>query len=61
MDHINNFCPKIKSFTILLPIQLEKFKKSKFGKFFDLDLDSLDWINKRKVKAVTIFFYETSV
>ena len=40
---------------------MEKFKKSRFGKFFDLDLDSLDWINKRKVKAVTIFFYETSV
>ena len=44
-----------------LRAKLEKFKKSRFGKFFDLDLDALDWMNKRKVKAVTIFFYETSV
>ncbi|TRY73133.1 hypothetical protein TCAL_08800 [Tigriopus californicus] len=41
---------------------LEKFKKGRLGKFFgDFNIDDLDWINKRKVKAVTIFFYETSV
>ena len=31
-------------------------------KKFGMDVDSLDWINnRRKIKAVTIFFYETSV
>ncbi len=44
-----------------LRAKLEKFKKGRLGKFFDFDLDDLDWMNKRKVKAVTIFFYETSV
>ena len=40
-----------------LRANLSKFKK--FGKGFDTDLDWLD--NRRKIKAVTIFFYETSV
>ena len=34
----------------------------KYGKGFDLkDLDWMDAERRRKVKAVTIFFYETSV
>jgi len=37
---------------------LSKFKR--FGK--DFDISDLDWIDKkRRVRAVTIFFYETSV
>ena len=41
-----------------LRANLSKFRK--FGKGFDVsDLDWLD--NRRKIKAVTIFFYETSV
>ena len=31
-------------------------------KKFGMDVNDLDWINnRRKIKAVTIFFYETSV
>ena len=34
----------------------------KYGKGFDLkDLDWMDAERRRKVKAVTIFFYETSL
>ena len=43
---------------------IAKFKKGKFGKgLSDIDIDDLDFIdaNSRKVKAVTIFIYETSV
>ena len=37
-------------------------KYRKYGKGFDLeDLDWMDDARKKKVKAVTIFFYETSV
>jgi hypothetical protein len=43
---------------IQLRANLSKFKR--FGK--DFDINDLDWIDKkRKVRAVTIFFYETSV
>ena len=41
-----------------LRANLSKYKK--FGKGFDIN--DLDWLdNRRKIKAVTIFFYETSV
>lgn len=41
-----------------LRANLSKFRK--FGKGFDIN--DLDWLdNRRKIKAVTIFFYETSV
>ena len=43
---------------------IAKFKKGKFGKgLADFEINNLDWIdqNSRKVKAVTIFIYETSV
>ena len=43
---------------------IAKYKKGKFGKgLSDIDIDDLDFIdaNSRKVKAVTIFIYETSV
>ena len=41
-----------------LRANLSKYKK--FGLGFDLT--DLDWIdNRRKIKAVTVFFYETSV
>lgn len=41
-----------------LRANLSKFKR--FGK--DFDISDLDWIDrKRRVRAVTIFFYETSV
>jgi len=43
---------------------LNRLKRGRFGAFLgDFDFDALDcWINnKRKVKAVTIFFYETSL
>lgn len=37
-------------------------KYRKYGKGFDLeDLDWVDADRRRKVKAVTIFFYETSL
>ena len=38
-------------------------RKGKFGAgLSDLDIDNLDFLDgKRKVKAVTIFFYETSL
>lgn len=40
------------------------FKKGTFGKgMAEFEINDLDWIdqNRRKVKAVTIFIYETSV
>jgi len=40
------------------------FKKGKFGKgLADFEINEWDWIDqdKKKVKAVTIFIYETSV
>ena len=41
-----------------LRANLSKFKK--YGKGFDVN--DLDWLDsRRKIKAVTIFFYETSV
>ena len=43
---------------------IAKFKKGKYGGgMSDFDINDLDWIdqNSRKVKAVTIFIYETSV
>ena len=42
---------------------IAKFKKGKMGKgLSDIDIDALDYIESgRKVKAVTIFIYETSV
>ncbi len=42
---------------------IAKFKRGKFGKgLADIEISDLDWIEKnRKVKAVTIFFYESSV
>lgn len=43
---------------------IAKFKKGKFGKgLAEFEINNLDWIdqNSRKVKAVTIFIYETSV
>ena len=41
---------------------LSKIKNGPLGKFFrDINLDDLEWIGKRNVKAVTIFFYETSL
>jgi hypothetical protein len=40
-----------------LRANMAKFKR--FGKGFDLS--DLEWMDKRKIKAVTIFFYETSV
>jgi len=41
-----------------LRASLSKFKR--FGK--DFDINGLDWMDKRRrVRAVTIFFYETSV
>ncbi len=46
-----------------LKANIAKFKKGRYGKSFaDIDMDDLDWIDgKKKVKAVTIFIYETSV
>ncbi len=42
----------------LLRANLSKFKR--FGK--DFDINNLDWMDEnRRVRAVTIFFYETSV
>ncbi len=41
-----------------LRANLSKFRR--FGK--DFDVNDLDWIDKnRRVRAITIFFYETSV
>ena len=42
---------------------IAKFKKGKYGDFGDFGMDDLDWMdqNARRVKAVTIFIYETSV
>ena len=43
---------------------IAKFKKGKYGGgLSDFEINDLDWIdqNSRKVKAVTIFIYETSV
>jgi hypothetical protein len=42
---------------------IAKFKKGKFGKgLADFEINDLDWMDgSRKVKAVTIFIYETSV
>lgn len=43
---------------------IAKFKKGKYGGgLSDIEIKDLDWIdqNKRKVKAVTIFIYESSV
>jgi hypothetical protein len=46
-----------------LRANIAKFKKGKYGKgFADFDMDDLDWMDgKKKVKAVTILIYETSV
>ncbi len=42
---------------------ISKYKKGKFGKgLSDIEINDLDWIESgKKVKAVTIFIYETSV
>ena len=42
---------------------IAKFKKGKYKDFGDFGMDDLDWMdqNARRVKAVTIFIYETSV
>ena len=43
---------------------IAKFKKGKYGGgLADIEINDLDWIdqNSRKVKAVTIFIYESSV
>ena len=43
---------------------IAKLKKGKLGKglLSDIEINDLDWYDKnRKVKAVTIFIYETSV
>jgi len=41
-----------------LRANLSKFKQ--FGK--DFDIKDLDWMDKkRRVRAITVFFYETSV
>ena len=43
---------------------IAKFKRGKYGGgLSDIEINDLDWIdqNSRKVKAVTIFIYETSV
>ena len=46
-----------------LKANIAKFKKGKWGQgFADFDMGDLDWIDgKKKVKAVTILIYETSV
>ncbi len=46
-----------------LKANIAKYKRGKFGKgLSDIDVDELDWIESgKKVKAVTIFIYETSV
>ena len=43
---------------------IAKFKKGKYGAgLSDMDMNDLDWMdhNARRVKAVTILIYETSV
>ena len=41
---------------------ISKFKKGYGGEFGDFDVDDLDWIESgKRVRAVTIFIYETSV
>ena len=43
---------------------IAKFKKGKYGAgLSDMEINDLDWIdaNARKVKAITILIYETSV
>jgi len=41
---------------------LAKFKKGKMKGLEDIDINELDWVEKdRKVRAVTIFIYETSL
>jgi hypothetical protein len=46
-----------------LRASLAKLKKGKFGKgFSDFEINDLDWIDgRKKVKAVTILIYESSV
>lgn len=46
-----------------LKANLAKFKKGKHGKGLDdIDIEQLDWVeNNKKVKAVTILIYETSL
>ena len=46
-----------------LKSNLNKYKNSKLGKGLeDIDIDELDWVSKgKRVKAVTIFIYETSL
>ena len=46
-----------------LKANLAKFKKGKHGKGLDdINIEELDWVeNNKKVKAVTILIYETSL
>jgi len=51
------------SFQATLKDNISKYKRGKYGKGLDdFEINDLDWIEGgRKVKAVTIVIYETSV
>lgn len=55
--------PCLHSLQEALKANIAKYKKGKFGKgLSDIEINDLDWMDSgKRVKAVTIFIYETSL